>query len=81
MMPEAFGVKDIAEKFDVRPQTVVQYRWDSKPGNRYEKTPFPAEDGHFGQVPYWRLERWPEVERWWQGPRLRSRPPRRVTST
>jgi hypothetical protein len=54
----------VAELGGVKPSTVKQYQVDSKPGGRFEKTPFPEPDGRVNRGPWWRVEREQEIRDW-----------------
>jgi hypothetical protein len=64
MKPEFLDLAAVADILDVAPQTIIQYRSDSRYGRRYERHPFPLPDQIFGRSPVWLPSRRKEIELW-----------------
>jgi hypothetical protein len=75
----------LGEIFGVKPGTIKQYEIDSRPGQRFEKDPFPQRDGTVNRGPWWAADRLPEFEAWFARVRDRTgkggRPPKRNQAT
>lgn len=64
MSSEFLDLAAVADILDVAPQTIIQYRSDSRYGRRYADHPFPLPDQVFGRSPVWLPSRREEIEQW-----------------
>lgn len=70
--PNVYDRFAVAALLDVDPMTITRYMNFSKPGGKYEETPFPQPDGRVGDRPYWmpetvsRIRVWSSSRRKWK---------------
>jgi hypothetical protein len=64
--PNVLDRARVAQLIGVRPDTITIYMQQSRPGGRYEKTPFPAPDPDLsiGGSKVWRASRRDEILAW-----------------